>query len=700
MKRIPNLGQSKQDEGPAVESDISQSADYRRRILHYTLMPDHLHLVIGLVLRHNGYSSHPEPLSYSFNVPRQVASQLDNPAMDRLLELVESSLGLAGGEHVTVAVESDDEGGTIFHAVSNHPDGSTGRATLTLNIDGWFVLESSPAPARLTETAAPEQAAPPVEVEEELLEAETEIEAEADIEEIPEHTSLPQTSLPDEDVSELPSVEPTEAERDIHDIEDAHDAPTMISMPTVSLEVGIAPPEVPPTIEEPEPVEEAEPPPVEVDPLEETAAHPAALEEDTRPIASDRAAVIGEASSPAYNRQFAASLSEEFVESLPEAEQSFVRRARTPAAAPPRRRAGRGNWFLVGMTAVTALAMIAGALLIWQPPFLASQPVFSTTPFEQQAAETSEPTAVSLVVQPSATPIPPTETPIAVSFTPAPTVEPVRGLFNYIVNENDTIVDLADRWGLDPTSILLCNPETLPNALALRVGLELRIPPEDGACINADGERTVADIAYEYGVSPEVIIDSPHNGLSGLTPEYTPVVDALIFIPGGTKTFQERNWSSEVTINPDTDVSVVDYAPDHPGSCGEIELQPEAVGTEDWVSPLYFYQRFTQGYHPWHLGLDIAGKPGTPVFASDKGTIVFSGWNNWGYGNLVVIDHGNGWSTFYGHLQEIYYDCGEIVRQGDVIGELGSTGNSTGPHLHFEIHKDGRSLDPQIQIDF
>ncbi len=635
-----------------MDSDFSQPVDYRRQILHYTLMPDHLHLVVGVILRHNGYSTHPEPASYSFYLPRPVASQLDNPAMDRLLGLIESSLGLTGGEQVTVEVEPDGEGGTIFHVISNRPDGDTEQAILNLNDEQWFVLES------------------PHPVSEEAVELE-ELAVEEEIEDFPEPVEL----AVEEEIEELP--EPVEL--------------------AVEEEIEVLPPE---------PVEEL---PVE----EEIAAEPSEngwheLEIDCtesprviEALVSEMPTMVSQATS-AYNRDFAASLREDFVESLPEPEQSIVRDAQSKPAASLRGQADTKGLSAVaiGLVVITVLAVVAGILLIWQPPFLAGTPVFPPTTSKPQATITSVQLAAPAAAEPSETSVPPTDEPTSIPPTPTATTEPVRGLFNYIVTENDTIVGLADRWDLDPTSILLCNPDTLPTALAIQVGLELRIPPEDGACINADGESTLADIADKYGVKPEAIINSPHNSLGGLTPDDTPAADMLVFIPGGTGTFQERNWSSEVTINPESDIPIVNYAPDHPGSCGEIELLPRGLGTEEWASPMYFYQRITQGYHPWHMGIDLASPKGTPIFASDRGTVVFSGWNNWGYGNLVILDHGNGWATFYGHLEEIHYDCGEIVQKGDVIGQLGSTGNSTGPHLHFEIHKKGRSLDPQVHVDF
>ncbi|HPS41589.1 MAG TPA: M23 family metallopeptidase, partial [Anaerolineaceae bacterium] len=86
-----------------------------------------------------------------------------------------------------------------------------------------------------------------------------------------------------------------------------------------------------------------------------------------------------------------------------------------------------------------------------------------------------------------------------------------------------------------------------------------------------------------------------------------------------------------------------------------------------------------------HFGIDIAGSIGNPIYSADNGVVVYSGWNNNGYGNLIVVDHGNGWQTVYAHLDTIQSQCGSFVFQGDVIGTLGTTGNSSGPHLHFEM---------------
>ena len=113
------------------------------------------------------------------------------------------------------------------------------------------------------------------------------------------------------------------------------------------------------------------------------------------------------------------------------------------------------------------------------------------------------------------------------------------------------------------------------------------------------------------------------------------------------------------------------------------------VGTETFIWPANNHylsgHNFSWRYHP---GIDIATQLGDPIYASDTGVVVFAGWNSQGYGNLVVLDHGNGWETLYAHLSQFNVDCGQAVYQGSVVGYAGSTGNSTGPHLHFEILND------------
>ena len=106
------------------------------------------------------------------------------------------------------------------------------------------------------------------------------------------------------------------------------------------------------------------------------------------------------------------------------------------------------------------------------------------------------------------------------------------------------------------------------------------------------------------------------------------------------------------------------------------------------------YGWLSQGYRYDHRAIDIAAVQGTPVTAADRGVVVRAGWNDQGYGRFVVIDHQIDYVTLYAHLDRILVHEGEIVGQGQVIGTVGSTGNSTGPHLHFEIRDFGRLTNP------
>lgn len=99
-----------------------------------------------------------------------------------------------------------------------------------------------------------------------------------------------------------------------------------------------------------------------------------------------------------------------------------------------------------------------------------------------------------------------------------------------------------------------------------------------------------------------------------------------------------------------------------------------------------------------HKGIDIGAPNGTPIYAAADGTITYSSYNSGGYGNLVIISHGNGVETYYGHCSKLYVKKGQTVKAGDKIGAVGSTGRSTGNHLHFEIRQNGNQINPQKYV--
>ena len=120
------------------------------------------------------------------------------------------------------------------------------------------------------------------------------------------------------------------------------------------------------------------------------------------------------------------------------------------------------------------------------------------------------------------------------------------------------------------------------------------------------------------------------------------------------------------------------------------------------IAPISYGYTITSRFGPRasgnHTGLDIAAPTGTNIYAAAAGTVIVEGWSNVGYGNHVIIDHGNGVHTLYGHCSQLYVTEGQYVNQGDLIGAVGSTGNSTGPHLHLEIRVNGTRYNPQYYL--
>ncbi len=272
-----------------------------------------------------------------------------------------------------------------------------------------------------------------------------------------------------------------------------------------------------------------------------------------------------------------------------------------------------------------------------------------------------------------------------------------RGVITYTVQSGDTLFGIAGQFGLRPESILWANYDTLQdNPHLLKPGQDLAIPPVNGIVYTvADGD-TVASIAEKFKVTPDAIyVDGYQWDL--LKPGDQPFVGSSLIIPGGSRDF--KPWSVTAAENApqpsaNTTSSGAVIARSNIGTCAPIPPGTGLVGTGNFIWPAPKHWLSGNPYAPWHPGIDIAAQMGDPIYAADSGTVIYAGWNNWGYGNLVVIDHGNGWQTYYAHNSEIYVTCGQNVVQGTVISAAGSTGHSTGPHLHFETRFNGTIPNP------
>lgn len=267
------------------------------------------------------------------------------------------------------------------------------------------------------------------------------------------------------------------------------------------------------------------------------------------------------------------------------------------------------------------------------------------------------------------------------------TIKPTRPrieVITYEVQRGDTVFGIAEKFGLKPETILWGNFATLSdNPHFLAEGQSLNILPVDGTYHRWAAGEGLPGVASAYKVSVEDIINFTGNRIVHETlgdwenPNIEP--GRWLIIPGGTRAF--ASWSAPLISRRDPAVAR------HigPGHCGTIVDGPIGTGSFIWPSGNKYLSGYDYSPATNHFGIDIAGRLGEPLWASDGGVIVYAGWNNFGYGNMVVIDHGNGWQTLYAHLEVVGVACGQGVFKGTPLGQIGSTGKSSGPHIHYEM---------------
>jgi len=243
----------------------------------------------------------------------------------------------------------------------------------------------------------------------------------------------------------------------------------------------------------------------------------------------------------------------------------------------------------------------------------------------------------------------------------------------YTVQKGDTVSTIARNFDITINTILWAN--NLSAYSLIRPGDSLTILPYSGVVHTVKSGDTISRISKLYGVEDEKILSS--NNLGGVLK-----IGDKIIVPGGSKLITAV--ATTRTSNT-TGLSII----------RDIVKAPSAVSTGAKMVWPTVGQRITQ-YFSWkHNGLDIANKVGTPIYAAESGTVEIAqgGWNG-GYGNTIVINHGGGKKTRYGHLSKLYVKAGNSVEKGENIGLMGSTGRSTGSHLHFEVLINGTRYNP------
>jgi len=262
---------------------------------------------------------------------------------------------------------------------------------------------------------------------------------------------------------------------------------------------------------------------------------------------------------------------------------------------------------------------------------------------------------------------------------------PREELSSYTVQDGDTVFGIAEKFGLEPQTILWGNYNVLlDDPHSLRPGQELNILPVDGVYWEWLGGISFGDWAKYYGVEAADIIEYPGNNLDpnavGDYENASIKTGTWLIIPNGSREFV--NWSAPLGVTRENPASARVLGD---GACEPVSGGAVGYGVYVFPTNKHFLSGFDYNEKTNHRGIDLAGSEGEGVYAADAGVVVYSGWNDYGYGNMIMIDHGNGFQSLYAHLSAIYRGCGQSVGQGEAIGAVGTTGRSSGAHLHFEL---------------
>jgi murein DD-endopeptidase MepM/ murein hydrolase activator NlpD len=265
-------------------------------------------------------------------------------------------------------------------------------------------------------------------------------------------------------------------------------------------------------------------------------------------------------------------------------------------------------------------------------------------------------------------------------------------VMKYSVLQGDNIFSIADKFGLHPSSILYGNSLTLrDDPHLLKAGQVLNIMPMNGAYYEWNPGEGLDIIADSYHVNTSNIIKWAGNRISdneiGNISNPNLKAGTWLFIPGGTRAYTTQGVPYITRKDPKKGKIL------GTSICDATKGGPIGTGILIWPSANHHLSGYPYAPDANHLGIDIAGKIGDPILAVDFGVVVYSGPSG-RFGNAVVIDHGNGWQSFYGFLNKIGAACGQYISQGDLSGDVGTANDTLGGMLHFEYMSDKGYVDP------
>lgn len=299
-----------------------------------------------------------------------------------------------------------------------------------------------------------------------------------------------------------------------------------------------------------------------------------------------------------------------------------------------------------GMAGLTAVGMMMAPVIANEFPGRSVDPWDTPSPSSVLTMSTEDPQVTTLVS------------------------EKVRDkIINYTVHDGDTISSIAEKFGVSIDTVLWQND--LGEKDKIKPGETIEILPVAGVSHKVRKGDTIYSIAKKYDVDPQPIVNFPFNTFVN-DETFQLAIGQLVIVPEGIMPSKKPVSPRIRQITPDAGTVV-------------------ASGSFVWPAGGNISQYFVW----YHKGIDIANRAAPSVLAADAGKVIMSGWpDGYGYGNRVIIDHGNGFRTMYAHLSRMYVIVGQTVSRGAAIGKMGSSGRSTGIHLHFEVTKNGVYLNP------
>ncbi len=253
--------------------------------------------------------------------------------------------------------------------------------------------------------------------------------------------------------------------------------------------------------------------------------------------------------------------------------------------------------------------------------------------------------------------------------------KPRDSIVQYTVQSGDTFSSIAQKFGISVDTILWQN--NLTESDLLKPGQSLDILPVTGIAYTVGRGDTVYTIAKKFKANAQAIVDFPFNTFAN-DETFDLTVGQTLIVPDGVEP------QAPAILQPL--LPIAQFSPSVGTTAGSGQFGWPVAGV------------ISQRYSWYHRAIDIANPNYPPVYASDGGTVIAAGWDTTGYGNKVMIDHHNGYETLYGHMSKIIVSVGQNVSKGQQIGIEGSTGRSTGPHVHFEIRYHGVLENPLLYL--